>query len=76
MVVESIVLTWWSKSFKGVWLGWDLVTVKAVAFYSHFQIHQTFSEPCCMEAFDMFSTLLFTLTLISSLSVVLPKHIL
>ncbi len=42
MVVESIVLQVRPKSSIGVQMGWDLVTVKAVAFYSHhFHTHQT-----------------------------------
>ncbi len=44
-----LVLWWWrTLSSTGVKLGWDLVTVKATAFYwCHFHTHQTVSEPWC-----------------------------
>ncbi len=52
MVVESIMLHIGPKSSIGVKLGWDLVTVKAVAFYSHhFHTRQTIQWALMQEVF-------------------------
>lgn len=66
MVVASILLSVGPKSSIGFLLGWDLVTVKALASYSHhFHTLQTIQWPLYLICF---STPLFRFFLICPLS--------